>query len=219
MTTAEIIQLLTVSTKETLHMVLFSVTIASFFGIPLGILLFVTDKGQILEKTFINKTLSSIVNVLRSIPFIILLILLIPFTRLLVGKAIGTTAAIVPLSIAAIPFVGRVVESALREVPRGVIEAAQAMGASPYQIITKVLFPEALPSIISGITITTINLVGYSAMAGLIGGGGLGDVAERYGYNRFMPDIMFYTVAILVIMVQLIQMVGDFWIKKASKNR
>jgi len=219
LTSTEIMQLLLKSTRETLYMVFFSVIISTAFGAPLGVLLFVTDKGQILEREYINKLLSSIVNIIRSIPFVILLILLIPFTRIIVGKAIGTTAAIVPLSIAAVPFVGRIIESALREVPRGVIEAAQAMGASPYQTITKVLLPEALPSIVSGITITTINLVGYSAMAGLIGGGGLGDVAERYGYNRFMPDIMFYTVVILVVIVQFVQMVGNYGIKKISKNR
>jgi D-methionine transport system permease protein len=153
------------------------------------------------------------------VPFVILLIVLIPFTRLLVGKAIGTTAAIVPLSVAAIPFMGRLTETALREVDRGVIEAAKAMGASPLQIITKVLVPEALPSIAAGITITTINLVGYSAMAGVIGGGGLGDLAVRYGYQRFMLDIMLYTVAILVAMVQLIQFLGDMLVKHLSRNR
>jgi len=179
----------------------------------------VTDKEQILQNPILNKILSSTVNLFRSIPFIILLIILIPFTKLLVGKSIGTTAAIVPLSICAIPFMGRLVETALREVNSGVIEAAQGMGASPMQIILKVLIPEALPAIISSITITTINLVGYSAMAGVIGGGGLGDLAVRYGYQRFMLDIMLYTVAILVLMVQLIQLIGDFIVKQISKYR
>jgi D-methionine transport system permease protein len=215
----DILRLLLVSTWESLYMVFTSVAIATFFGIPLGVLLFVTDKQQILKNNIINEVLSWIVNIIRSIPFVILLIILLPFTKLIVGKAIGTTAAIVPLSIAAIPLVGRLTESALREVPKGVIEAASSMGASPFQIITKVLLPESLPSIASGITITTINLVGYSAMAGVIGGGGLGDVAVRFGYNRFRPDIMLYTVAILVVMVQLIQMAGDAFVKHLSKNR
>jgi len=216
---SDIVNLLVVSTWESLYMVFFSVAIATFLGIPLGVLLFVTDKQQILKNNILNQALSWIVNIVRSIPFVILLILLLPFTKLIVGKAIGTTAAIVPLSIAATPLVGRLTESALREVPKGVIEAAQSMGASPFQIITKVLLPESLPSIASGITITTINLIGYSAMAGVIGGGGLGDVAVRFGYNRFRPDIMLYTVAILVVMVQLIQMIGDAIVKHLSKNR
>ncbi|WP_422447252.1 methionine ABC transporter permease [Thermoanaerobacterium sp. DL9XJH110] len=216
---SETLNLLLVSTWQTIYMVAVSVLIATVFGIPLGILLMVTDRGQILQNILLNKILGTIVNIFRSVPFIILLIVLIPFTRLLVGKAIGTTAAIVPLSVAAIPFMGRLTETALREVNRGVIEAAQAMGASPFQIITRVLIPEALPSIAAGITITTINLVGYSAMAGVIGGGGLGDLAVRYGYQRFMLDIMLYTVVILVVMVQLTQMIGDFFVSRLSKNR
>jgi len=216
---SDILNLLLVSTWESIYMVFSSVAIATFFGIPLGVLLFVTDKQQFLKSDILNEILSWIVNIIRSIPFVILLILLLPFTKLIVGKAIGTTAAIVPLSIAAVPLVGRLTENALREVPKGVIEAAQSMGASPFQIITKVLLPESLPSIVSGITITTINLVGYSAMAGVIGGCGLGDVAVRFGYNRFRPDIMLYTVAILVVMVQLIQMAGDAFVRHLSKNR
>jgi D-methionine transport system permease protein len=216
---SETINLLLVGTWQTIYMVVVSTFIATIFGVPLGVLLMVTDKGQILHSEPLNKILGTIVNIFRSVPFVILLIVLIPFTRLLVGKAIGTTAAIVPLSVAAIPFMGRLTETALREVDRGVIEAAKAMGASPLQIITKVLVPEALPSIAAGITITTINLVGYSAMAGVIGGGGLGDLAVRYGYQRFMLDIMLYTVAILVAMVQLIQFLGDMLVKHLSRNR
>ncbi|SHM15633.1 D-methionine transport system permease protein [Caldanaerovirga acetigignens] len=216
---AESVKLLFSATRETIYMVAVSVLIASIFGIPLGVLLYSTDRGRILENSPLNKALGTIVNIFRSIPFVILLIMLIPFTRWLVGKSIGTTAAIVPLSVAAIPFMGRLTETALREVDRGVIEAAQAMGASPFQVITKVLIPEALPSIAAGITITAINLVGYSAMAGVIGGGGLGDLAVRYGYQRFMLDIMLYTVAILVIMVQLIQVLGDLVVKSLSKHR
>jgi D-methionine transport system permease protein len=216
---AETVKLLFNATRETVYMVAVSVLIASIFGIPLGVLLYSTDRGRILENSPFNKALGTIVNIFRSIPFVILLIMLIPFTRWLVGKSIGTTAAIVPLSVAAIPFMGRLTETALREVDRGVIEAAQAMGASPFQVITKVLIPEALPSIAAGITITAINLVGYSAMAGVIGGGGLGDLAVRYGYQRFMLDIMLYTVAILVVMVQLIQVLGDLVVKYLSKHR
>jgi len=216
---AETARLLWSATVESIYMVAVSVVIASLFGIPLGILLYSTDRGRILEKDWLNKILGVIVNIFRSIHFVILLIMLIPFTRWLVGKTIGTTAAIVPLSVAAIPFMGRITESALREVDRGVIEAAQAMGASPLQVITKVLIPEALPSIAAGITITAINLVGYSAMAGVIGGGGLGDLAVRYGYQRFMLDIMLYTVAILVVMVQLIQVLGDLVVKHLSRHR
>ncbi|ADQ07282.1 binding-protein-dependent transport systems inner membrane component [Caldicellulosiruptor hydrothermalis 108] len=216
---SETLQLLLVSTWQTIYMVVISTLIATVLGIPLGVFLMVTDKGQILQNDILNKILSTIVNIFRSIPFVILLIVLMPFTRLIVGTSIGTTAAIVPLSIAAIPFMGRITETALREVDHGVIEAAQAMGASPFQIITKVLIPEALPSIVSGITITAINLVGYSAMAGVIGGGGLGDLAVRYGYQRFMIDIMLWTVAILIAMVQLTQLIGDFFVRRLSKNR
>jgi len=216
---SETFQLLLISTWQTIYMVVISTLIATIFGVPLGVLLMVTDKGQILQNSILNKIVSTIVNIFRSIPFVILLIVLMPFTRLIVGKSIGTTAAIVPLSVAAIPFMGRLTETALREVDRGVIEAAQAMGASPFQIITKVLIPEALPSIISGVTITAINLIGYSAMAGVIGGGGLGDLAVRYGYQRFMIDIMLWTVAILIAMVQLTQVIGDFFVRRLSKNR
>ncbi|WPX09864.1 methionine ABC transporter permease [Anaerocellum danielii] len=216
---SETFQLLLISTWQTIYMVIISTLIATIFGVPLGVLLLVTDKGQILQNSILNKIVSTIVNIFRSIPFVILLIVLMPFTRLIVGKSIGTTAAIVPLSIAAIPFMGRITETALREVDHGVIEAAQAMGTSPFQIITKVLIPEGLPSIVSGITITAINLVGYSAMAGVIGGGGLGDLAVRYGYQRFMIDIMLYTVAILVAMVQLTQFIGDLIVRRLSRNR
>lgn len=215
----EMVNLLLIASWQSLYMVIISVIIASIFGIPLGILLMVTDKDQIVENQILNKILGTIVNIFRSIPFVILLFLLIPLTRLIVGKAIGTTASIVPLSIAAIPFMARITETALREVEKGIIEAAQSMGASPYQIITKVLIPEALPSMVSGITITAINLVGYSAMAGVLGGGGLGDLAVRYGYQRFMYDVMVCTVVILVVMVQVMQLVGDKLVRQVSKNR
>ncbi len=214
-----IANLLIEPTVQTLYMVFIATIFATVFGIPLGILLMVTDRGQILQNLTINRIFGTIVNIFRSIPFIILLFLLIPFTRFLVGKAIGTTASIVPLSIAAIPFMARLTETAFREVDKGIIEAAQSMGASPLQIIKKVLIPESLPSIVAGVTITNINLVGYSAMAGAVGGGGLGDLAVRYGFQRFKLDIMLYTVIVLIVMVQLTQAIGDLIVKQISKNR
>jgi len=177
--------------------------------VPLGVLLVITDRGGLLQNLALNRSLGAVVNATRSTPFIILLVALIPLTRLLVGTSIGTGAAIVPLSIAAIPFVGRLVENALREVDGGLIEAAQAMGATPSQIIIKVLIPEALPSIIAGLTITIVSLIGYSAMAGAVGGGGLGDLGIRYGYQRFLPDVMAAVVIVLIALVQVIQFGGD----------
>lgn len=199
-------------------MVVASTLIAALFGLPLGLALACTSPGHILENRVINKLLGAIVNVGRSIPFIILMVAIIPFTRWLVGTSIGTTAAIVPLSIAAIPFAARLVESAIFEIDRGVIEAAQSMGSSPWQIIWKVLIPEARASLVLGLTITTVNLVGYSAMAGAIGGGGLGDLAIRFGYQRFRGDVMLQTVILLVILVQAMQMLGDWASRKLSKR-
>jgi len=178
----------------------------------------ITGKGGIKESLVFNQTLGAIVNAARSTPFIILMVAIIPFTRIIVGTSIGTNAAIVPLSIAAIPFVGRVVESALKEVDAGLIEAAQSMGATPRQIIMKVLIPEAMPSIILGMTLTVISLIGYSAMAGAIGGGGLGDLAIRYGYQRFRADVMLATVVILIAMVQIVQSSGDYFAHKLNKR-
>ena len=194
---------------DTLYMIGASSAISFLFGLPLGVILSVTAPGGILMNRTLYSSLSLLVNVGRSVPFIILMVAIIPFTRLIAGTSIGTNAAIVPLSVSAIPFVGRVVETALREIDDGIIEAALAMGASPFEIIRKVLLPEALPSIISGLTLTVISLIGYSAMAGAIGGGGLGDIAIRYGYQRFMPDVMLATVIVLVLMVQLFQFAGD----------
>ncbi|MBP1764959.1 MAG: ABC-type transporter, integral rane subunit [Firmicutes bacterium] len=201
----ELIVLLAESFLETVHMVAVSAFIAAVAGIPLGVILVTTGKGHIMENKKLNIILGSIVNATRSTPFIILMVAIIPLTRLIVGTSIGTNAAIVPLSIAAVPFLGRIVESAIREVDYGVIEAAQAMGASPVQIIYKVLIPEALSSIVLGITITLVSLIGFSAMAGAIGGGGLGDLAIRYGYQRFRPDVMLATVIILIVTVQFVK--------------
>ncbi|MGL5791910.1 MAG: methionine ABC transporter permease, partial [Plesiomonas shigelloides] len=178
-------------------------------GIPLGVVLFISKPGQIKEHALLNKALGTVVNIGRSIPFIILIVSIIPLTRLLVGTSIGTMAAVVPLAIGATPFIARLVEGALMEIPSGLVEAARAMGASPLQIIVKVMLPEALPGIINGITITLVTLVGYSAMAGAVGGGGLGDVGIRYGYQRFDGTVMLIVVAILVLLVQIIQSVGE----------
>lgn len=204
--------------QETLYMTLVATFLSYVLGIPLGIVLVTTDKGHILQNLPLNRFLGTIVNIFRSVPFIILLVALIPFTRIIVGTSIGTSAAIVPLVISATPFVARLVETSLKEVPWGVIEAAMSMGATPGQIIRKVLLPEARSSLILGFAITTISIVGYSAMAGAIGGGGLGDLAIRYGYDRFQTDVMVVTVVVLIIMVQLIQSLGDFLAAKINKK-
>ncbi|MDR1651421.1 MAG: ABC transporter permease [Synergistaceae bacterium] len=204
---------------DTVYMVSASSFIALAAGLPLGVVLSVTAEGGILRNKPLNSVLSCAVNIGRSVPFVILMIALIPITRKIVGTSIGVSAAIVPLSAAAVPFIGRVVESSLREVDPGVIEAAQSMGATPFEIIRKVLLPEGLPGIIAGFTLTVINLVGYSAMAGIIGGGGLGVIAVRYGYQRFMPDVMAVTVVILVVMVQLVQIAGDKLASLARHDR
>ena len=206
-------ELLVLAFGETVLMVLASALFSALIGIPLGVALHVTKPGQILARPRLQVLLGTLVNIGRSVPFIILLVAIIPFTRLIVGTSIGTIAAIVPLTVGAIPFVARLIEGALIEVPFGLQEAAQAMGAKPLQIVQKVLLPEALPGIINAITITLVTLVNYSAMAGAIGGGGLGDVGIRYGYQRFDPAIMLITVVILVLLVQLIQGLGDRLVK------
>lgn len=203
------LELLIPSLLETLYMVFFSTIFSLIIGFPLGILLVITEKGGIWEKPLLNQILSGIINILRSFPFIILMILVFPLSRIIVGSTIGTTATIVPLSIAAAPFVARVIESALKEVDRGVIEASLSMGATVSQIVFKVLIPEAMPSLVMGITLTIINLIGYSAMAGAIGGGGLGDLAIRYGLYRFETNIMVASVIIIIILVQGIQFLGN----------
>lgn len=207
------------ASAETLVMVLASCAIAVVLGLPLGLILLVTQKNHIMPKISVNRIVSILVNIVRSVPFIILMVAITPFTQLVVGTSIGTLAAIVPLSLSALPFFARLCESALNEVPSGLIEAALAMGATPFQIMYRVLIPEAMPSIVRAITITLVALVGYSAMAGAIGGGGLGDLAIRYGYQRFELSVMFVTVAILVIGVQVLQMVGDRWAWKISHKR
>ena len=214
----DMIPLLTKALGETVYMVAVSMAIASALGIPLGVLLYATDKGQILESPNLNKIIGTVVNAIRSIPFIILMVAIIPLTRLLVGSAIGTTAAMVPLVIASIPFIGRQVETSLKEVPYGLIEAALSMGATPMQIISRVLLPESMPSIVAQLTTVVISLVGESAMAGAIGGGGLGDLAIRYGYQRFRPEVMIATVIILIVLVQAVQFVGNTIAKRLDKK-
>ena len=215
---ADMIPLLSKALGETVYMVVVSMIVATIIGVPLGVLLHTTSKGQILESPAVNRVVGAIVNAVRSIPFIILLVAIIPFTRLLVGTAIVTTAAMVPLVIAAIPFIGRQVETSLKEVPFGLVEAAQSMGATPAQIIWKVLLPESMSSIVAQLTTVIISLVGESAMAGAVGGGGLGDLAIRYGYQRFRPEIMLATVIILIVLVQLVQFVGNTLAKRLDKR-
>jgi len=214
--TAKVTELLVVGSFETMYMVLIATMVSIFFGVPLGVILLVTSKGYFWYNKTFYQVLGTIVNALRSIPFIILMVAIIPLTKLLVGTSIGTTAAIVPLTISTIPFLGRLVETSLRTVPYGLVEAAHSMGASPRHIIFKVLLPEALPELIQNFTLTVIVIIGCSAMAGTIGGGGLGDIAIRYGYQRFQVSIMVATVIILVLMVQLTQVFGDYLTKKVD---
>ncbi len=214
--TAAMLELFATSLWETVLMVAISGLAGALLGVPLGVFLRLTDRGGVLENRAVNAVTGAIVNAVRSTPFIILLVAIIPFTRFVVGSSIGTAAAIVPLTISAIPFVARLVETALREVDSGLVEAAQAMGASTRQIVFKVLLPEALPGIVAGLTIMLVSLTGYSAMAGAIGGGGLGDLGIRYGYPRFLPDVMLAVVVILIVFVQLLQSLGDWAVRKLS---
>lgn len=213
---SNLMQLIFDSLLETLLMVLVSGGIGAVLGIPLGILLFVTDKKSFLPMPVFNAVLGTIINALRSIPFIILLVAIIPFTRLIVGTSIGTAAAIVPLTLSVAPFIARIVETSLREVDKGLVEAAQSMGATNMQIITKVLLPEAKPGIVAGLTISVISLIGYSAMAGAVGGGGLGDLGIRYGYQRFNPEVMWTVVLILILLVQGLQSFGDHLVRRLT---
>lgn len=203
---------------QTLIMIGISLGVALVVGLPLGILLFITDRGLFWENRPVNSVVGFIVNIVRSIPFIILLVALIPLTKAITGTTIGPVAASVSLSVAAIPFFARIVETALRDIDKGVIEAAIAVGATPWMIIKDVLLPEAKASIIQGITLTVISLIAYSAMAGVVGGGGIGDLAIRFGYYRYDNTIMIVTVVILIVLVQLIQQAGDFTAKKLDKR-
>ncbi|MEW1888333.1 MULTISPECIES: methionine ABC transporter permease [unclassified Streptomyces] len=209
MTWSEMQPLLTQGTFDTLYMVLWSALVTVLVGLPLGVLLVLTDKGGLLQNTPVNKVVGVIVNIGRSLPFIILLIALIPFTTWVVGTFIGPTAMIVPLAVGAIPFFARLVETAVREVDHGLVEAVQSMGGSIPTIVRKVLLPQALPSLVSGITTTVIVLIGYSAMAGAVGGEGLGSKAVTYGFQRFDNRFMLITVALLIVIVTLVQLIGD----------
>ncbi len=203
---------------ETLYMTLFSSLIAYVIGLPLGVLLVVTDKDGIAPFVALNKVIGVIVNIVRSVPFVILLITVMPFTRWIIGTTLGATAVVVPLIIASAPYIARLVESSLKEVDKGVIEAAQSMGATPFQIIFKVLIPEAKPSLIIGGAIAVTTILSYSAMSGFVGGGGLGDIAIRYGYYRYESGTMLVTVVILVLIVQIIQELGSKWMKRTDKR-
>lgn len=207
------------STLETLYMVFFSTIFSLLIGFPIGVLLVVTKEGNIMEKPKLNKVLEVVINTLRSFPFIILMICLFPLSRIVVGTTIGSTAAIVPLSISAAPFVARMIEGALNEVDKGLIEASSSMGASNSTIIWKVMIPETMPHIIHGITVTVISLIGFSAMAGTIGAGGLGDLAIRFGYQRFKTDIMIYSVIVIILLVQLLQSFGNYLVNRIKKKR
>ncbi|QYO69435.1 ABC transporter permease [Vibrio cholerae] len=208
--------LLLTATWQTLYMVAIAGVVGFALGIPLGVILHTTKKEGLLENLPLNRALGAVVNIGRSVPFLVLMVAIIPVTKLIVGTFIGTTAAIVPLTIGAIPFVARLIEGALLEVPTGLVEAAQSMGATPLQIIRKVLLPEALPTILNSVTITLVTLVSYSAMAGTVGGGGLGDVAIRYGFHRYDITIMAVTVVMLIVLVQIIQSIGDTLVRRVD---
>lgn len=204
---------------ETLYMTLFSTVLAYIIGLPLGIILVVTEKDNLLPNQWVNQILNIIVNIIRSIPFLILLIFIQPFTKLIVGTKIGSTATVVPLVVAAAPFIGRMVESSLKELDKGIVEAALSMGASPMQIIRKVMIPETKPSLWIGAAITATTVLGYSAMAGFTSGGGLGDIAIRYGFYRYQTEVMFVTVVLLVVIVQLLQAFGMRVATKQDKRK
>lgn len=214
----DILRLIGNSTLDTLYMVLLSALFGGLIGIPLGVFLATSQKGELFASPLANTILGATANALRSTPFIILAVSIIPFTRLIAGTSIGSTAAIVPLTIAAFPFIARLVESAVREVDHGLIEAARAMGATPMQIVRKVLLPEALPGIILGLTLAIVSLIGYSAIVGVVGGGGLGDLGIRYGYQRFMPEVMFIVVVVLIVLVQAVQSAGDLLARRVNRR-
>jgi len=217
-TMREMLQDLGKAFGETFQMVGISLTLSIVVGIPLGLLLYITDRGLFLQNRFINAVGGFLVNVIRSVPFVILLVLVLPLTQRMVGSTIGPGAASVPLSIAAIAFYARLVQVSLCEVSRGVIEAATASGATPMQIVIHVLLPESLPGLLRGLTVTGVSLVGYSAMAGIVGGGGVGDLAIRFGYYRYETNVMVVTVLLLIVLVQLVQSVGDFAANRVDRK-
>jgi D-methionine transport system permease protein len=214
----QILKLLVSSVGQTLYMVGVAGLIGTLIGLPLGVFLATSRRGELFAAPAINNAIGLIVNAARSTPFIILVVAIVPLTRLIAGTSIGTSAAIVPLTIAAAPFIARVIEAAIRGVDQGLIEAARAMGATPLQIVQKVLLPEALPAIVSALTLTVVSLIGYSAMVGAVGGGGLGDLGIRFGYQRFMPDVMLVVVLVLIVLVQGVQSLGDFLARRLDKR-
>lgn len=214
----ELVRLLVEAAGQTLYMVAAAGLIGTALGLPLGVFLATSGRGELFEAPAVNRVLGLIVNAARSTPFIILVVAIIPFTRFVAGTSIGTTAAIVPLTVAATPFIARIIETAIREVDQGLIEASRAMGARPLQIVTKVLLPEALPAIVLGLTLTAVSLIGYSAMVGAVGGGGLGDLGIRFGYQRFMPDVMATVVIVLILLVQAVQSLGEWIARRVNKR-
>ncbi|WP_421698177.1 methionine ABC transporter permease [Ancylobacter sp.] len=213
-----ILDLIVGSTLETLYMVAVAALIGTLAGLPLGIFLATSGKGELFEAVAVNRVLGLVVNATRSTPFIILVVAIIPLTRLIAGTSIGTTAAIVPLSLAATPFIARIVEAAIREVDQGLVEASLAMGATPLQVVRKVLIPEALPGLVLGVTLAIVSLLSNSAMVGAVGGGGLGDLGIRYGYQRFMPEVMLLVVIVLIILVQAVQSLGETLARRVNRR-
>ncbi|MCA0319430.1 MAG: ABC transporter permease [Proteobacteria bacterium] len=214
----EIARLLAEATWQTLYMVTVAGLAGTLLGLPLGVFLATSGKGELFQAVAVNRVLGLVVNAARSTPFIILVVAIIPFTRLVAGTSIGTTAAIVPLTVAATPFIARIVEAAIREVDQGLIEASRAMGATAFQIVRKVLLPEALPAIVLGLTLTAVSLIGYSAMVGAVGGGGLGDLGIRFGYQRFMPEVMAAVVIVLIVLVQGVQSIGESIARRVNRR-
>lgn len=216
--TPAMVDLLIEATKATLYMVAVAGLIGTAIGLPLGVFLATSRSGELFSAPLVNHALGLVVNAARSTPFIILVVAIIPFTRLIAGTSIGTNAAIVPLTVAAAPFIARLIEAAIREVDQGLVEAARAMGASPVQIVLKVLLPEALPAITLALTLAAVSLLGYSAMVGAVGGGGLGDLGIRFGYQRFMPEVMATVVVVLILLVQIVQSAGDLLARRLDKR-
>lgn len=213
-----LLSLLAPTLWQTVYMVSVAGVIGTILGLPIGVFLATSGRGELFEAPLCNRVVGLIVNATRSTPFIILVVAIIPFTRLVAGTSIGTAAAIVPLTVATIPFVARLIEAAIREVDKGLVEAARAMGATPFQIVTKVLLAEARPAIVMALTLTVVSLIGYSAMVGAVGGGGLGDLGIRYGYQRFMPEVMLAVVLVLIVLVQAVQSAGDALARSFDKR-
>ncbi|MGQ3283093.1 methionine ABC transporter permease [Bosea sp. (in: a-proteobacteria)] len=214
----QILALIGQATLDTLQMVAIAAGLGTVLGLPLGVFLATSKRGELFAAPVVNTLLGTLVNATRSTPFIILVVAIIPFTRLIAGTSIGTQAAIVPLTVAATPFIARLIEGAIREVDQGLVEAARSMGATPLQIVRKVLVPEALPAIALGLTLAIVSLIGFSAMVGAVGGGGLGDLGIRYGYQRFMPEVMAAVVAVLIVLVQTVQTIGDHLARRLNKR-